>query len=81
MSEKPEFNPHEESAGYAGDAYVHQPKKQSKQRLNVRVRRGLSWVEAIVEEQGISRLTKNTVLAKTRADIEAALRWIAENKQ
>lgn len=66
----------------ADDPYAaSSSKKQSKQRLNVRVRRGLSWVEAIVEEQGISRLTKNTVLAKTRGDIEAALRWIAENKQ
>jgi hypothetical protein len=55
--------------------------KQTKQRLNIRVRRGLSWVHHIVEEQVAERVSKDTAPAKTRGDIEAALRWIAENKQ
>lgn len=79
MSEKPEFNPYEESAGYAGDSYIHQPRKQPKQRLNIRVRRGLAAVGMYVEHYAYGDI--RTLSKAEQKDIEAALRWIAENKQ
>jgi hypothetical protein len=60
---------------------MSEDQKQPKQRLNIRVRRGLTSLLNTLNDELDLQVHLQHYKAKEKGDVEAALRWIAENKQ